>query len=254
MHPGKMGSRPKSGASPRYCRQGRALCKVKRLALTLLLRHTSGPLEVTVDCRPAILQAGSSNFRAAHANIWEEVWEDRNRLRKSPGTLRTALQRSMQERYGSPDHWRVQLNDTWRTKRARRQLRQSRGDSMQSLLPSLTSWLTRSTTSLPTGRGRCSAGPVAPPLDVKPRHQPKGQLPPKRKTQAQATAQTSPSSEPACTRTAVPNKKQRLETLLSTAHLHGHTFAWSHTNPNNHSLKCSTCSLFIQQVHPTRVL
>ena len=98
---------------------------------------------------------------------------------------------------------------------------------MQSLLPSLTS----------------------PPLDVKPRHQPKGQLPPKRKTQAQATpkppqAQNRPAPD------GGPNKKQRLETLLSTAHLHGHTFAWSHTNPNNHSLKCSTCSLFIQQVHP----
>ena len=46
------------------------------------------------------------------------------------------------------------------------------------------------------------------------------------------------------------NKKQRLEALLATEHLHGHRFAWSHTNPTNHSLKCSTCSLYIQQVHP----
>ena len=226
---------------------GTSVVQGEALALTLLLRHTSGPLEVTVDCRPAILQAGSSNFRAAHANIWEEVWEDRNRLRITwHPSHRTPEE--YQERYGSPDHWRVQLNNLadQACKEAAEAIpwRQHAESVAQldELVDEVNHFLANRAWTLLTG-------PVAPPLDVKPRHQPKGQLPPKRKTQAQATpkppqAQNRPAPD------GGPNKKQRLETLLSTAHLHGHTFAWSHTNPNNHSLKCSTCSLFIQQVHP----
>ena len=96
------------------------------------------------------------------------------------------------------------------------------------------------------------AGAEAPPLDLKPRHKPRGNLPPKPKNQPR------PESKPlqAQNRPAPgggANKKQRLETLLATEHLHGHCFAWPHTNPNNHSLKCSTCSLFIQQVHPPEI-
>ena len=226
---------------------GTSVVQGEALALTLLLRHTSGPLEVTVDCRPAILQAGSSNFRAAHANIWEEVWEDRNRLRITwHPSHRTPEE--YQERYGSPDHWRVQLNNLadQACKEAAEAIpwRQHAESVAQldELVDEVNHFLANRAWTLLTS-------PVAPPLDVKPRHQPKGQLPPKRKTQAQATpkppqAQNRPAPD------GGPNKKQRLETLLSTAHLHGHTFAWSHTNPNNHSLKCSTCSLFIQQVHP----
>ena len=49
-------------------------------ALALLLKHTTGDAAVTADCKPAILQAQGAFFKNAHANIWEEVWEERHRL------------------------------------------------------------------------------------------------------------------------------------------------------------------------------
>eukprot|EP00439_Symbiodinium_sp_Y106_P009957 s156_g1.t1 len=47
-------------------------------ALALLLKHTTGDAAVTADCKPAILQAQGDFFKNAHANIWEEVWEERH--------------------------------------------------------------------------------------------------------------------------------------------------------------------------------
>ena len=49
-------------------------------ALALLLKHTTGDAAVTADCKPAILQAQGAFFKNAHANIWEEVREERHRL------------------------------------------------------------------------------------------------------------------------------------------------------------------------------
>ncbi|CAE7422902.1 unnamed protein product, partial [Symbiodinium microadriaticum] len=227
---------------------GTSVVQGEALALALLLRHTTGQIEVTADCRPAILQAGSSTFRAAHANVWEDVWEDRHRLQITwHPSHRTPKEYA--ERYGSPYHWRVKLNDIadQACKEAAEAVpwRQHAGSVAQldELVEEVNHFLANRAWTL-------LAGPVAPPLDVKPRHKSKGQLPPKRKSQAQP-----PPKPPQAQNRPAPgggaNKKQRLETLLGTAHLHGHCFAWSHTNPNNHSLKCSTCSLFIQQVHPT---
>ena len=96
------------------------------------------------------------------------------------------------------------------------------------------------------------AGAEAPPLDLKPRHKPKGNLPPKSRSQPRPESKA-PQAQNRPAPGGGANKKQRLETLLASEHLHGHSFAWSHTNPNNHSLKCSTCSLFIQQVHPPEI-
>ena len=95
-------------------------------------------------------------------------------------------------------------------------------------------------------------GAEAPPLDVKPRHKPKGNLPPKRRNQPRPEPKP-PQAQNRPAPGGGANKKQRLETLLASEHLHGHRFAWSHTNPNNHSLKCSICSLFIQQTHPNEI-
>ena len=212
---------------------GTSVVQGEALALALLLRHTTGQIEVTADCRPAILQAGSSTFRAAHANVWEDVWEDRHRLQitwhpshRTPKEYAERYQACKEAAEAVP--WRQHAGSV---------------AQLDELVEEVNHFLaSRAWTLL--------AGPVAPPLDVKPRHKSKGQLPPKRKSQAQP-----PPKPPQAQNRPAPgggaNKKQRLETLLGTAHLHGHCFAWSHTNPNNHSLKCSTCSLFIQQVHPT---
>ena len=40
---------------------------------------------------------------------------------------------------------------------------------------------------------------------------------------------------------------------MASEHIHGHCFAWSHTNPTNHSIKCGVCTLFIQQTHPPEI-
>ena len=80
------------------------------MALALLLRHTTGQVEVTADCRPAILQAGCTTFREAHANVWEDVWEERHRLLITWHPSHRTPQ-EYAERYGEPNHWRVQLND-----------------------------------------------------------------------------------------------------------------------------------------------
>ena len=89
---------------------GCSVVQGEALALALLLRHTTGQVEVTADCRPAILQAGSATFREAHANVWEDVWEERHRLLITWHPSHRTPQ-EYAERYGEPQRWRVQLND-----------------------------------------------------------------------------------------------------------------------------------------------
>ena len=96
------------------------------------------------------------------------------------------------------------------------------------------------------------AGDEAPPLDLKPRQLRRGTLPPKPKTK-QPTEAKMPQQHNRPAPQGGLNKKQRLELLLASEHVHGHRYAWTHSNPTNHSLKCSVCSLFIQQVHPEEV-
>ena len=96
------------------------------------------------------------------------------------------------------------------------------------------------------------AGDEAPPLDLKPRKLRRGTLPPKPKTK-QPTEAKMPQQHNRPAPQGGLNKQQRLELLLASEHVHGHRYAWTHSNPTNHSLKCSVCSLFIQQVHPEEV-
>ena len=80
------------------------------LALALLLKHTTGVAAVTADCKPAILQAQGAFFKTAHANIWDEVWEERHRLNITwHPSHRPAPE--YQDRYGDSNHWRVRLNN-----------------------------------------------------------------------------------------------------------------------------------------------
>ena len=220
------------------------------LALALLLKHTTGVAAVTADCKPAILQAQGAFFKTAHANIWDEVWEERHRLNITwHPSHRPAPE--YQDRYGDSNHWRVRLNNladqackeaaagiSWRQHEA--QVAQ-----LDELAEEISHFL--------AGRAwAILAGEEAPPLDLKPRkasrttlpgkaraHQPKAPQPPQQ--------QNRPGPEGGL------NKKQRLEQLMASEHIHGHRFAWSHTNPTNHSIKCEVCTLFIQQTHPPEV-
>ena len=226
---------------------GCSVVQGEALALALLLRHTTGKVAVTVDCRPASLQAGGTSFRAAHTNVWEDVWEERHRLlitwhpsHRSP--------REYEERYGVSRHWRVQLNEladkACKDAAAEIQWRQHAAavEQLDEVVEEVAHFLAgRAWTML--------AGAEAPPLDLKPRNKPRSNLPPKPKGQLLPEPKP-PQTQHRPAPGGGANKKQRLEALLATEHLHGHRFAWSHTNPTNHSLKCSTCSLFIQQVHP----
>ena len=141
----------------------------------------------------------------------------------------------------------------WRTRLARPLPPHCPGASMRRPLPKSTSSRKRSLTSWPTVPGWVLlAGDEAAPLDCKPRNLP-------RKSWLKKPAPKSAGTPPPPQRQNRPapdgglNKKQRLENLLATEHLHGHRFAWSHTNPNNHSLKCSVCTLYIQQVHTNEI-
>ena len=226
---------------------GCSVVQGEALALALLLRHTTGKVAVTVDCRPAILQAGGTSFRAAHTNVWEDVWEERHRLlitwhpsHRSP--------REYEERYGASRHWRVQLNEladkACKDAAAEIPWRQHAAAVAQidEVVEEVAHFLAgRAWTML--------AGAEAPPLDLKPRNKPRSNLPLKPKGQLLPEPKP-PQTQHRPAPGGGANKKQRLEALLATEHLHGHRFAWSHTNPTNHSLKCSTCSLYIQQVHP----
>ena len=79
-------------------------------ALALLLRNTTGVVATTADCKPAIAQASHPHFRAAHANIWEEVWHVRHRLHITwhPSHRPTAEYVKL---YGDSHHWKVKLNE-----------------------------------------------------------------------------------------------------------------------------------------------
>ena len=229
---------------------GTSVVQGEALALALLLRHTTGQVEVTADCRPAILQAGSNSFREAHANVWESVWEERHRLLITwHPSHRTSQEYT--ERYGDPQHWRVQLNDladcACKDAAANIPWKQHAEAVAQidELVEEVSHFLADRAWTMLTGE-------EAPPFDVKPRHKPKGNLPPKRRNQPRPEPKP-PQAQNRPGPGGGANKKQRLEALLASEHLHGHCFAWSHTNPNNHSLKCSICSLFIQQTHPNEI-
>ena len=214
------------------------------LALALLLKHTTGVAAVTADCKPAILQAQGAFFKTAHANIWDEVWEERHRLNITwHPSHRPAPE--YQDRYGDSNHWRVRLNNladqackeaaaeiSWRQHEA--QVAQ-----LDELAEEISAWA-------------ILAGEEAPPLDLKPRKASRATLPGKARAQ-QPTAPRPPQQQNRPGPEGGLNKKQRLEQLMASEHIHGHRFAWSHTNPTNHSIKCEVCTLFIQQTHPPEV-
>ena len=219
-------------------------------ALALLLRNTTGVVATTADCKPAIAQANHPNFRATHANVWEEVWHERHRLlitwhpSHRPGA-------EYEELYGDSHHWRVTLNEladqACKEAAARVQWRehQARVDQLDELVEEVSHFLASRAWIL-------LAGDEAPPLDLKPRKPRRSTLPHKPKTKQQPEAKV-PQQQNRPAPQGGLNKKQRLEQLLASEHVHGHRFAWTHSNPTNHSLKCSVCSLFIQQVHPEEV-
>ena len=151
---------------------GCSVVQGEAMALALLLRHTTGQVEVTADCRPAILQAGSATFREAHANVWEDAWEERHRLLITWHPSHRTPQ-EYAERYGEPQHWRVQLNDladrACKDAAVHIQWKQHAADVAQldELVEEVNHFLAaRAWTML--------AGAEAPPLDLKPRHKPKG--------------------------------------------------------------------------------
>ena len=161
-------------------------------ALALLLKHTTGVAAVTADCEPAILQAQGAFFKNAHANIWEEVWEERHRLiitwhpshRPAP---------EYQDRYGDPHHWRVRLNNladqACREAAAEVSWRQHAAQVAQidELAEEISHFL--------AGRAwAILAGEEAPPLDLKPRKAPRASLPGKAKAQ-QVTAPRPPQQQ-----------------------------------------------------------
>ena len=220
------------------------------LALALLLKHTTGVAAVTADCKPAILQAQGAFFKTAHANIWDEVWEERHRLNITwHPSHRPAPE--YQDRYGDSNHWRVRLNNladqackeaaagiSWRQHEA--QVAQ-----LDELAEEISHFL--------AGRAwAILAGEEAPPLDLKPRKASRATLPGKARAH-QPTAPRPPQQQNRPGPEGGLNKKQRLEQLIASEHIHGHRFAWSHTNPTNHSIKCEVCTLFIQQTHPPEV-
>ena len=233
----------KQVVSPRCCRLGAMLCKGRALALALLLKHTIGVAAVTADCKPAILQAQGALFRTAHANIWDEVWEERHRLNITwHPSHRPAPE--YQDRYGDSNHWRVRLNNladqackeaaaevSWRQHAA--QVAQ-----LDELVEEISHFL--------AGRAwAILAGEEAPPLDLKPRKASRASLPGKAKAQ-QPTAPRPPQQQNRPGPEGGLNKKQRLEQLMASEHIHGHRFAWSHTNPTNHSIKVRG----LHAVHP----
>ena len=219
-------------------------------ALALLLRNTTGVVATTADCKPAIAQANHPNFRATHANVWEEVWHERHRLHITwhPSHRPKA---EYEELYGDSHHWKVTLNEladqACKEAAARVQWRehQARVDQLDELAEEVSRFLASRAWIL-------LAGDEAPPLDLKPRKLRRGTLPPKPKTKQPAEAKM-PQQQNRLAPQGGLNKKQRLELLLASEHVHGHRYAWTHSNPTNHSLKCSVCSLFIQQVHPEEV-
>ena len=150
------------------------------LALALFSFATRrAKVAVTADCRPAILQAGGTSFRAVHTNVWEDVWEERHRLlitwhpsHRSP--------REYEERYGVPRHWRVQLNEladkACKDAAAEIPWRQHAAavEQLDEVVEEVAHFLAgRAWTML--------AGAEAPPLDLKPRNKPRSNLPPKPK-------------------------------------------------------------------------
>ena len=218
------------------------------MALALLLKHTKGQVDATVDCKPAIVQAQCSFFKAAHTNVWEEVWEDRHRLLCTWHPSRRTPE-EYQRRYGSASHWRVAINELAdkACKQAAAAVPWQRHAAQVAQLDELVEEIAH---FLAARAWTLLAGQEAPPLDVKPRNKPKLSLPAKTKA---SKDEPKPKTKQAQNRPAADgglNKKQRLELLLAGEEQHGHKFAWTHKNPNNHSLTCSICKLFIQQTHP----
>ena len=192
-----------------------------RAKLALLLRHKLGNAAVTADCKPAIAQAECATYRASHTNIWDDVWEERHRLQITWHPSHRTVE-EYQQRYGDPRHWRVRLNDladeACKAAAAALPWRQHVETVAQidELTEEISHFLAHRTWVL-------LAGDEAPPLDCKPRNLPS-------KSWLKKPAQKVPGTPPPPQRQNRPapdgglNKKQRLENLLATEHLHGHGY------------------------------
>eukprot|EP00439_Symbiodinium_sp_Y106_P049433 s3937_g6.t1 len=189
------------------------------MALALLLKHTKGQVEVTVDCQPAIVQAQCSFFKAAHTNVWEEVWEDRHRLLCTWHPSHRPPE-EYQQRYGSASHWRVVINELAdkACKEAAAAVPWQRHAAQVAQLDELVEEIAH---FLADRAWTLLVGQEAPPLDVKPRNKPKPSLPAKSKANKD---EAKPKTKQAQNRPAADgglNKKQRLELLLAGEDQHG---------------------------------
>ena len=232
---------------------GTSVVQGEAMALAMLLARTTGKVPVTTDCLPAIRQAGAARFGASHANVWDHVWRDRHRLACTwhPSHREPA---EYLQRYGDPAHWRVKLNDL--ADQACKEAAEAVPWRQHAATVAQVDVLVEEISHFLAGRAwTLLAGQEAPPLDVKPRNKPRTTLPAKsrHKKHLEQAKESVPQRQHRPGAGGGLNKKQRLENLLAGEAMHGHRFQWSHTNPNNHSLICSNCSLFIQQTHPDEV-
>ena len=208
-------------------------------ALSVLLQRTSGPIQVVADSAAAISQAEAKTWKQSHWPIWGDSFEERHRLQthwiKSHLTKEEFL----------ASHERDSLWK-WRVNQEADQLCGARSAEVFStahaawvarvdkLAAEVNDFLAARMKALITA----SLPPPAAEILQKPKLIPKRDKP--------------PAPQPRLGADGGLNKKERLQKLID-HQPGGHNWVWSVTGSNNCSIKCTRCTLYIQQTHPLDV-
>ena len=94
-----------SGLTP----PGTSVARGESFAIVQTIKHTSGQVDLTGDCKPALRTLSKKSFQKTTPVFWGPVWEDRGRIR--PTWVKSHLtSREFEIKFGFSQLWRHQAN------------------------------------------------------------------------------------------------------------------------------------------------
>ena len=229
-----------SGVEP----PGTSVIQGEAKALAQLLKNTEGEAQVAVDSKGAISQQESNVQKSNHYPAWYGCFPDRGRLTCHWLSSHTTLESFLAD-HGESSSWQWHANQAADALCGRR--------ALEVFSQQHVAWVARADKlCLEVNRFLAArvktiltADPPPPAMRVLQKKDRNGGRHPSTQHKPKA-----PQPRPAAD--GGKNKKQRMEDMVASS-ARGHQFEWTSKNPNNSSIQCLLCTLYVQQVAPLDV-
>ena len=229
-----------SGVEP----PGTSVIQGEAKALAQLLKNTEGEAQVAVDSKGAISQQESKVQKSNHYPAWYGCFPDRGRLTCHWLSSHTNLESFLAD-HGESSSWQWHANQAADAPGGRR--------ALEVFSQQHVAWVARADKlCLEVNRFLAArvktiltADPPPPAMRVLQKKDRNGGRHPSAQHKPKA-----PQPRPAAD--GGKNKKQRMEDMVASS-ARGHQFEWTSKNPNNSSIQCLLCTLYVQQVAPLDV-